>query len=307
MSSSGTEEYPYRFTTYEVDRDAKIATLTFAGPKNGNPAPWWAEEEIVAHIDDWETDDDVKVVIIRSDKDDFSVGHDFGGYHDAAGLKGSANAARQSTNRARLVRNGGGGGYVTRLLTSMKPTIAEVRGHCIEWGCLTQVMCDITIAANDAHFGCLGQTAGNSGVHYLPIYMNLIGYKRAREMFLTGRTFSGADAARIGLVNRSVPAEDLRDEVENEARRIALLPIDGIVLGKAYTRTALESAGLTTGHQTTMLAWNLGLRMRFEDDEFGFLRTVRDEGVREAVKQRGERYEPLGGYGRHDERPLVRD
>jgi enoyl-CoA hydratase len=302
------EANPYQFTTYEVDREAKIATLTLSGPKNGNPAPWWAEAEIMGHIDSWENDDDVKVVIIRSDKDDFSVGHDFGGYHENAGLKGSKTAARASTNRARLLRSGGGGGhYPTRLLTSMKPTIAEVRGHCIEWGCLTQVMCDITIAANDAHFGCLGQTAGNSGVHYLPMYMNLIGYKRAREMFLTGRTYSGADAARIGLVNRSVPVDELQDEVWNEAKRIALLPIDGIVLGKAYTQTALESAGLTTGHLTTMLAWNLGLRLRFEEDEFGFLTTVRKEGVSEAVQQRGERYAPFGGYGRHDERPLVRE
>jgi uncharacterized SAM-binding protein YcdF (DUF218 family) len=50
MSNEEAGQNPYPFTTYEVDREAKIATLTLTGPKNGNPAPWWAEAEIMGHI-----------------------------------------------------------------------------------------------------------------------------------------------------------------------------------------------------------------------------------------------------------------
>lgn len=297
--------YPYAYCRYDVDRQAKIATVTLSGPKEGNPAPWWAEKEMLALIDQWEQDDDVKVVILRSDKKDFCTGHDFGAYHESAGTKGSAEANRRGSNRARYVMMRETGTFLHRLMASLKPTIAEVDGQCIEWGCVVTAMCDMTIASHDAHFGCLGQTAGNAGVHYMPVYISLLGHKRARELMISGRTISGRDAALIGLANRSVPASQLRDHVLNEARRIALLPVDGIVLGKAYTETALEHMGLLSGFASNSLAWMLGLRMKFGEDEFSVLRAMREHGVGEALRQRSGRYAPYGGYGRHAELPLI--
>jgi enoyl-CoA hydratase len=305
MSTSTDRGYPYDFISYEVDREAKIATLTFTRPDAGNAAPWWADAELIELIDEWESDDDVKCVLIRGQGRDFCVGHDFGEYLTAGGIRGGEDARRRSTNRQRYVNQRKLSEFHRRLLLSLKPTIAVVQGHCIEWACILQALCDITIAAEDAHFGCLGQTAGNSGVHYLPIYISLIGHKRAREMFITGRTVSGHDAALIGLANRAVPAAELEAEAENEARRIALLPIDGIVLGKAYAEAALDSFGLTQGLPITNMAWMLGLRVRFEDDEFGFLNAVREEGVGAALEKRKKRYDAVGGYGRHAERPIV--
>lgn len=295
---------PFTYANYAVDREAKIATVTLSSPQRGNPAPWWTEREFLALIDEWEADDDVKVVILRSDKEDFSVGHDFGGYHDAAG---TADKEGAGSNRRRYMMQREGTTFFRRLMGSLKPTIAEVRGNCIEWGCLVAALCDITIAANDAHFGMLGQAAGNSGVHYLPVYIELIGHKRAREMMITGRTVSGKTAAEIGLANRSVPVGELAEEVMNEAQRVALLPVDEIVLGKAYAEAAYENMGLLTGHATTTLAWMLGLRMKFKDDEFSVLKAVRTAGVREALHQRSGRYEPFGGFGAENETPIVRE
>lgn len=306
MTTSTDRGYPYDFISYEVDREAKIATLTFTRPDVGNAAPWWADAEIIELIDDWESDDDVKCVLIRGEGRDFSVGHDFGEYLTAGGIRGGEDTRRMSTNRQRYVGQRKLSELHRRLLLSLKPTIAVVQGHCIEWACILQVLCDMTIAAEDAHFGCLGQTAGNSGVHFLPIYVSLIGHKRAREMFITGRTVSGHDAALMGLVNRAVPANQLDAEAYNDAKRIALLPIDGIVLGKAYAEAAFDSMGLTQGLPVTGMAWMLGLRVRFEEGEIGFLKAVREEGVSAALQQRKERYDEVGGYGRRGEKPIVR-
>ena len=177
MSTSTDRGYSYDFITYEVDREAKIATLTFTRPDAGNAAPWWADAEMIELIDEWEADDDVKCVLIRGEGNDFCVGHDFGEYLSAGGIRGGVDTRRKSTNRQRYVSQRKLSDLHRRLLVSLKPTIAVVQGHCIEWGNILQVVCDMTIAADDAHFGCLGQTAGNSGVHYLPIYISLIGHK----------------------------------------------------------------------------------------------------------------------------------
>jgi enoyl-CoA hydratase len=301
-------DYPYEYFRYEVDRESNIATVTLANenPKKSNAAPWWCDQQLFELVDMWERDDDVKVVVVRGQGEDFSAGHDFDGYlgHFKINDKPDVKRRRPSNREQLLVERDLQGGWI-RYLFSLKPVIAEVRGRCFDMGNHMQAFADISIAADDAHIGSLGQIAGAGGVDFLRVYMHLIGYKRAREMWTTGRTWSGRDAALIGLVNRAVPKEQLQEEVMTEARRIALLPIDGIVTSKAYTHMVLESMGI--GKAATEMAYGhaLALRMRFEENEYAFLKDVRAVGASKAFRNRIERYEPLGGLGERAERPIV--
>jgi len=296
-------KYPYNYIDYSVDREAKIATLVLTNPARNNAAPVFAEEQLIEAIDSWEKDDDVKVVIIKGAGDNFCAGHDVAAYNETFKVgRESRHNLRDALLAQREVRTAN-----RRLLFSLKPTIAQVQGLCIEMGNALQLCCDITIAANDAHIGNLGQTAGISGITAIRLYISLIGFKRTREMMISGRTWSGREASKIGLINRSVPKAKLEAEVLNEARRIALLPIDGIVAGKAYSHLVYESMGFGLAYTENSYFHALGLKLKFEPGDFSFFRMAHKDGMRQAVRTRNARYEPLGGFGEADERPIVSD
>ncbi|OWT59182.1 enoyl-CoA hydratase/isomerase family protein [Candidimonas nitroreducens] len=297
------KKYPFDYIKYEVDREAKIATVTLSNPGKKNATPFWGEEQLLDTIDAWEKDDDVKVVLIRGEGDNFCSGHDLNGYFDGFGVR--SKTKDRLANRHQLMLERDLRQVWRRLFFSLKPTIAEVRGHCIELGNALQACCDITIAADDANIGNLGQVAGISGITIIRLYAHLIGYKRTREMMTTGRTWSGREASLIGLINRAVPSEELAEAAMAEARRIAILPIDGIVMGKAYTHMVWESMGMGQAFTESYFGHAFGLKLKFEDGEFAFFKEVREHGAGEAVKKRRAHYEPLGGFGPRAEARIV--
>jgi enoyl-CoA hydratase len=196
---------------------------------------------------------------------------------------------------------------VRKYFFSLKPTIAAVRGRCFDWGNALQVFSDITIAADDAQVGSVGQTAGAAGLSFLRHYVSLIGYKRAREMALMGRTWSGRDASLIGLVNRAVREEDLDEIVLREARRIALLPLDGLVTGKAYAQLVYEEMGLGNSFTEMYFGHTMGLRIQFAPDEFSFFKEVKANGASAAIRKRAGRYDKLGDFGGRAAYPVIPD
>ena len=299
-----SKQYPYQYIKYDIDRAAKIATVTLSNPGKRNASPFWGEDQLLEVIDDWEGNDDVKVVIIKGEGDHFCGGHDLEGYFEGFGTRTKTDPKGQP-NRHQLRMQRHYRNVWKRLFFSLKPTIAQISGHCIELGNQLQACCDISIAAEDAHIGNLGQVGGISGITLIRLYAHLIGYKRTREMMVTGRTWSGTEASLIGLVNRAVPREELDEEVMNEARRIALLPIDGIVTGKAYTHMVWESMGLGQTFTEQYFAHTLALKPRFEEGEFAFFKEVRKNGASAAVNRRRELYAPLGGFGRDAEIPIT--
>jgi enoyl-CoA hydratase len=302
--STEPKKYPYQYVKYLVDPESKIATVTLSNPGKRNAAPFWGEEQLVAAIDDWEKNDDVKVVVIKGEGDHFCGGHDLEGYFEGFGTRSKTNE-RGLPNRHQLTLQRDLRQVWRRLFFSLKPTIAQISGHCIELGNQLQACCDISIAAEDAHIGNLGQVGGISGITLIRLYAHLIGYKRTREMMVTGRTWSGREASLIGLVNRAVPHEQLAEEAMTEARRIALLPIDGIVSGKAYSHLVWEAMGMGQAFTELYVGHTLGLKLRFEEGDFAFFKEVRRNGASAAVAKRRELYAPLGGFGPDAEISIV--
>ncbi len=165
-----------------------------------------------------------------------------------------------------------------RLELCGKPVIAAVNGFALGGGCELAMACHIRIAAEHARFGQpevkLGIGPGYGGTARLP---RLVGKGRALELLLSGGMIDAAEAYRIGLVNRVVPADKLLAEAETLLRTI-------LENGPLAIRACLEAveAGLET---------NLDQALLLEANYFGLLSATED--MREGTKAFLEKRKPL--------------
>lgn len=94
-----------------------------------------------------------------------------------------------------------------------KPVIAMVNGYAIGGGHVLHVVCDLTIASENAIFGQTGPKVGSFDAGYGAGYLaRIIGHKRAREIWYLCRQYSAQEAYEMGLVNKVVPLEQLEEE-----------------------------------------------------------------------------------------------
>ncbi|TNE37201.1 MAG: enoyl-CoA hydratase, partial [Alphaproteobacteria bacterium] len=113
-----------------------------------------------------------------------------------------------------------------------KPVIACVEGVATAAGCQLVSFCDLAVCSEEARFATPGVNIGLFCTTPLVGVGRKVARKHAMEMALTGDFISGADAYRMGLVNRVVPTETLREETEALAQKIASRSAQAIAIGK---------------------------------------------------------------------------
>ena len=120
------------------------------------------------------------------------------------------------------------------------PTLAVVHGHALGGCCELALCCDLIVAAEGANFGQpeikLATVAPIASLRLPP----LIGYRRAAEMLFTGDTIGAAEAARIGLINRAVPADELDKTVEELVGKLTTLSAAALRVGKRAARLGAD-------------------------------------------------------------------
>jgi enoyl-CoA hydratase/carnithine racemase len=122
-----------------------------------------------------------------------------------------------------------------------KPVIASVQGHCLGGGCELAMVCDLTIAAEDALFGEPEIRFSNVGpVMVMPW---IIGLKRARELLYLGDPIDARTALAYGMVNRVVPRAELTSATLKVARRMALMSPEALAATKLAINRGAEAAG----------------------------------------------------------------
>jgi len=143
-----------------------------------------------------------------------------------------------------------------------KPVIAAVNGYAIGGGHVLHVICDLTIAADTAHFGQTGPRVGSFDAGFGTAYLaRAIGEKRAREVWMLCRQYDAETAERWGLVNAVVPAAELRAEVRRWADDIlALSPTALRFVKQSFNIDTEQLAGVGR------LAFS-GLRLLLDGDE----------------------------------------
>lgn len=193
-----------------VERRGPVAIVTINRPESRNCIDAAMARALRDAFDDLEADVGVKAVILTGAGDSFSSGLDL-----------KQLAARGADMIPEVIFEDTGWAGIGRRAFP-KPLIAAVNGWAIAGGLELMLSCDFAIASETATFGCnevtLGPIADAGACFRLPRWVPL---PYAREMLLTGRLIDSAEAHRIGLVNRVVPAAGLIDACVEAAEMAA--------------------------------------------------------------------------------------
>ena len=189
-----------------------VGLLTFNQPEKRNAMSVEMWEALSAILDGWAHDDSVRVAVLTGAGDKaFVSGADISQFGEK---RNNADAQRDYD---RLT----GAGRAS-LAAFPKPVIARIRGFCLGGGLAIAMLADLRIASDDSAFGI---PAAKLGIAYsldaIGRLNSLVGQANARMMLFSGERIDAAEAQRIGLVNRVVPADALEDTVAALARTIA--------------------------------------------------------------------------------------
>jgi naphthoate synthase len=192
------------------DKAAGIARITINRPEVRNAFRPLTVREMQRAIEDARDDPAIGVVLLTG------AGHEAfcsGGDIKVRGDAGYADA--EGTERLNVLD------FQRQIRTCPKPVIAMVAGWAVGGGHVLHVMCDLTIAAENAKFGQTGPKVGSFDGGYGASYLaRIVGQKKAREIWFLCRVYSAAEALEMGLVNAVVAIEELEEEAVRWCREI---------------------------------------------------------------------------------------
>jgi feruloyl-CoA hydratase/lyase len=206
-------KYEARWSTVRVKIDEGIAWIILNRPDKRNAMSPTLNREMCDVLETLELDDEAKILVLTGAGESWTAGMDLKEYF--------RDVDQEPDHGQRQVRRDSNYWQWRLLRMFPKPTIAMVNGWCFGGGFSPLVACDLAIASETAVFGLSeinwGIPPGNLVSKALA---DTIGHRKALEYIMTGETFTGRQAAEMGLVNRAVPLENLRDETVALARKL---------------------------------------------------------------------------------------
>jgi enoyl-CoA hydratase/carnithine racemase len=204
----------YQYLRIHDAAGTRIITLNRAEKRNALSVEMM--RELIGAFDDIS---DTRIIVLAAEGKVFSSGHDL------AELTGGSED--EYRNIFEICTE-----LMLKLQALPQPVIAEVGGLATAAGCQLVAACDLAIASEDATFATPGVKIGLFCTTPMVPLVRAIGRKRALEMLLTGRSIDARTAAEWGLVNRVVPADQLRDRTLELSQAIASASPYTIGIGK---------------------------------------------------------------------------
>ncbi len=240
-----------------------VVTVTMSQPerKNAINMPMW--DGMLAVFREVEERSEDRVIVLTGAGDVFSAGADLGGEPDGR-------------HQLALMKHFNDVGMALHNLSV--PTLARVNGLAVGAALNLALSCDLVVAADTARFAEIfikrGLSLDLGGSWLLP---RLVGMHRAKELALFGDMIDAAEAERIGLVNRVVPADELDAATAEWAERLA----QGPPLAQAMTKRMLNNA------------FSVSLAEALDAEAMAQSVNVASEDTREAIKAFFEKREPV--------------
>jgi enoyl-CoA hydratase/carnithine racemase len=210
---------PMPYTNVMVEKRDHIGLVTLNRPQEMNTFNAPFARELNEALLEMDRDPEVRVVVIKAEGKHFSTGISLAEFKDKT-HKDYREFIRQMDEHNHTIAS------------MKKPVIASVKGYALANGAGLVFACDMAVAAEDAKFGT---TAINVGLICLgpavPLF-RAVGRKKTLEMVLTGDMITAAEAQRLGLVNRVVPAEGLEEATMELAGKLAAKSPLAMQIGK---------------------------------------------------------------------------
>lgn len=212
-------------THFKCEISDGIATVALDRPDRKNPLTFDSYAELRDWFRDLHYSDDVKAVVFASNGGNFSSGGDV---HDIIGPL-TKMSMKELLTFTRMT-----GDLVKAIVNCGKPVIAAIDGICVGAGAIIAMASDLRIATPESKVAFLFTRVGLAGCDMgaCAILPRIIGQGRAAELLYTGRSMSADEGHAWGFHNKVVPAEDLLDEANSMATRIAAGPNFGNMMTK---------------------------------------------------------------------------
>lgn len=251
-----------------LEFDDGVAVITINRPEKLNALDNDCIEELSQALMDCFMDEEISVVILTGAGDKaFVAGADIRMLSEQEVFDGKENSLL-------------GHALMDLIEEGPKPVIAAVNGFALGGGCELALACDFRYAADNAVFGLpevsLGIIPGYGGTQRLP---RLIGMGPAMELILSGEKIDAAEALRLGLVNKVLPAAELMDAARKTAQ---------VIKSRGPVAVRLAKEAMRRG---SLLP--LGEAVALEADLFGMISSTRDmkEGMRAFLEKRKPSFE----------------
>jgi enoyl-CoA hydratase len=268
------------YETIRLHLDAPIARITLHRPARYNAIVEPMPAELRHAVEAADADPAIRVIVLDGAGPGFCAGYDLEVYAATPGPNpGVQELPFDATVDLRMM--GRNTEDFMALWRCRTPTIAQVHGAAIAGGSDIALCCDLVVAADDATFGY--PPARVWGVPTTMMWIQRVGPERAKRLLFTGDVIDGREAARIGLILESVPADRLASHVLALATRIAGLPMNQLAMMKTVVNQAVDGQGLAT---TQLLATLFDGMARHTAEGLAFKARAEEVGWRQAVAER---------------------
>jgi enoyl-CoA hydratase len=204
------------YSAYEylkIEVADRVATVTINRPEQLNAVTAALHHEFEQVWLELAEDREVNAILLTGAGKAFSIGGDITSRDKPTRSKGRGGRRIVMADGRRVIEN---------MLDVEQPIVAAINGDALGFAANVALLCDVTVAAETARLAdthvALGAVAGDGGAVIWPL---LIGPNRAKEYLMLGDSMTGADAARIGLVNYAVPADQVLPKARELAQRLA--------------------------------------------------------------------------------------
>ncbi|HEX8743164.1 MAG TPA: crotonase/enoyl-CoA hydratase family protein [Thermoleophilaceae bacterium] len=169
------------------------------------------------------------------------------------------------------------------LFHANKPVVCKVHGFCVAGGTDMALCSDLLVIADDARIGY--PPARVWGTPTTMVWAHRIGPEKAKRLLFTGDLLTGREAHEWGLAIEAPPAAELDERFEALVQRIALVPVNQLVMHKLLVNQTMYAQGL---HATQVLATVFDGVARHTPEGFAFQQRAAEAGFKQAVRERDE-------------------
>ncbi len=275
---------------FDVDHDARIATITLNNPKQRNSYDATMREAMARCLDRVADDDDLTVVLLRGAEGVFSTGADMNNAYGWYGPGNDDQAKRRPSQRRRLTVDRKSFSFYHNLMGFPKVTVGEIAGYALGGGFEIALMTDISVIARDTKIGMPATRFLGPALGSLHMFFHRLGPVLARRLLLTGDIITAGEIEHLGIFTDTCDPGAVTARARYWAEKAAKMPADGVVIAKEAFRLVEQTQAYHGEEVASYLFHAFGTNLQFAPGEFNFVKTRARHGTKEAFRLRDEHF-----------------